>query len=112
MTILHPYFEFEMRPAAAISLRRLSGWTVTAVDGRIWLTEENGGRDIWLQAGDRHFIKGRGRVVVEPWLAGDAAAGGLARVRLTPPRAAHAERSGKPWRLRWPGLAVPTIAGA
>lgn len=107
MTILHPYFEFEMRPAAAISLRRLSGWTVTAVDGRIWLTEENGGRDIWLQAGDRHFIKGRGRVVVEPWLAGDAVAG-VARVRLTPPRA---ERSGKPWRLRWPGLAVP-IAGA
>lgn len=107
MTILHPYFEFELKHSTAISLQRLSGWTVTAVDGRVWLTEENGGRDVWLQAGDRHLINGRGRVVIEPWSAGGAAADASLRVRLTPPRAQRCSKYGWP---RWPRLALMTAS--
>jgi hypothetical protein len=67
MVALLPYIEFEVRAAEAVSLDRLAGWTVVALGTRIWLTEEKGGRDIWLLPGDRHRIAGAGRVVVESW---------------------------------------------
>jgi hypothetical protein len=85
MTALLPYIEFEVRAAEAVSLDRLAGWTVVALGTRIWLTEEKGGRDIWLLPGDRHRIAGAGRVVVEAWPAAGADADLPAKIRLAPP---------------------------
>lgn len=105
MAILLPYLEFEINPVEAVSLPRLPGWTLTAVNSRIWLTEESGGRDVWLQPGDRYLVKGRGRVVVEPWLAPDAERLNSARVRLAPPRGSCVRR----WGMRWPRFAVASV---
>lgn len=98
MVVLLPCFEFEMAAVEAVSLQRLAGWTLTAVNARVWLTEENGGRDVWLLAGDRHLIRTPGRVVVEAWLPAEAGGDLRAIIRLAPPAA----RVGSRWRLSWP----------
>ena len=92
MTALLPYIEFEVRAAEAVSLDRLAGWTVVALGTRIWLTEEKGGRDIWLLPGDRHRIAGAGRVVVEPWPTAGTDADLPANIRLAPPTGTFGRR--------------------
>ncbi len=96
MVVVLPYIEFELGPAEAHSLDRLAGWTLTSVSARVWLTEESGGRDIWLLPGDRHFIASAGRVVVESWPQPGAVADRTARIRLAPPATSFARQ----WR--WP----------
>jgi len=93
MAILLPCIEFETSASEAVSLQRIAGWTLTAVGARLWLTEENVGRDIWLRPGDRHVVVGAGKVVVESWPATNAAADLPARV---PPICRH----GYGWRRR------------
>ncbi|WP_300454282.1 DUF2917 domain-containing protein [Accumulibacter sp.] len=83
MAALLPYLEFELNAAEAVSIDRLAGWTVISVNGRIWLTEEKGGRDVWLLPGGRHRIVGAGRTVVETWPMTDAEL--PMRIRLAPP---------------------------
>jgi hypothetical protein len=63
------------------------------VGARVWLTEENGGRDIGLLPGERHVISGAGRVVLESWPITGARSDIPARMRLTPP--APAPRVGR-----------------
>lgn len=93
MAALLPYLEFELCADAAVSLDRLAGWTVISLSGRLWLTEEMGGRDIWLLPGERHRIVQAGRTVVETWpLPG---ADSPARIRLAPP----ADAAGRRWSL-------------
>jgi len=98
MAIRTPSIEFAVGAAEAMSLERLAGWTLTAVSDRIWLTEENGGRDVWLLPGQRHIIAGGGRVVVEPWPMHGGAESHATTIRLRPP-------TGSCWRQwRLPGL--------
>ncbi|MBL8398253.1 MAG: DUF2917 domain-containing protein [Candidatus Accumulibacter sp.] len=93
MATLSPYLEFELSADTAVSFDRLAGWTVISLTGRLWLTEETGGRDIWLLPGQRHRIVRAGRTVVESWpLPG---ADSSARVRLAPP----AGTLGRRWSL-------------
>ncbi len=106
MAIRRPSIEFAVGAAEAMSLERLAGWTLTAVSDRIWLTEEEGGRDVWLLPGQRHIIAGAGRVVVEPWLGKGGAAAGAATIRLLPP----AGSCSRQWRL--PGLRPRSLAVA
>lgn len=95
MVVLLPYLEFEVDAAKAVSLDRLAGWTLTSISTRLWLTEEMGGRDIWLLPGERHVIAGAGRVVIESWPAAGATADPAARIRLAPP----ARSLGRRWCL-------------
>ncbi len=83
MASLLPYLEFELNADAAVSLDRVAGWTVISLNGRIWLSEEMGGRDIWLLPGQRHRIVRAGRTVVESWPVPGAES--PARIRLAPP---------------------------
>ncbi len=92
MRALLPYIEFEVRAAEAVSLDRIAGWTVISLGTRLWLTEEKGGRDIWLLPGDRHRVAGVGKVVVEPWPTTDANADLPARIRLAPPAGTFGRR--------------------
>ena len=100
MVVVLPSIEFEVGPAEAHSLDRLAGWTLTSVSARVWLTEESGGRDIWLLPGDRHLISSAGRVVVESWPQTGALADRPARIRLAPPATSCARQ----WR--WPKFAL------
>lgn len=59
------YYEFSLDPGEALSLKRAAGWEVLCVSGRIWLTEETGGADVWLAAGERLRLSRRGRTVIE-----------------------------------------------
>ncbi|EXI68518.1 MAG TPA: DUF2917 domain-containing protein [Candidatus Accumulibacter phosphatis] len=106
MTVRTPYVEFAVGAADAVSLARLAGWTLTAVSDRVWLTEENGGRDVWLLPGERHIIAGAGRVVVEPWTEKSCEATRAATIRLLPPAGA----CWRGWRL--PGFRLRSQAAA
>jgi hypothetical protein len=53
---------------AAGELLRLDGPGAVEVSceaGRVWLTEERDTRDVWLEAGERATLAGRGLAVVE-----------------------------------------------
>ena len=106
MQVQLPYLEFEMGAAEAVSLDRLAGWTLSSVSARVWLTEEKVGEDIWLLPGERHRIRGSGRVVVESWPEARAGSDAPAKIRLAPPAGAFARK----WRL--PGLALGNAAMA
>ena len=105
MTTLLPDVEFELRADAAVSLDGLAGWTVIALGGRIWLTEEMGGRDVWLLPGQRHRLFHPGTTVIEAWPLPGAEA--PVRVRLSPPAGSYRRRWSLP-RFRLAG--VPACA--
>lgn len=100
MRTRYPVFEFELAPGQAVSFRQLPGWEVEAVGGRLWLTEEAGGGDVWLTPGCRHTVIRPGRTVIE--------ADGALRVRLHPPAGRRAPRwlPRALWQPRAPALAL------
>lgn len=77
-------FELD-EPDRPVSWRARHGQTVTALEGRLWLTVEGHPADIWLRPGDVAAL-GEGERV---WLSGDAP---RARFLLTETPA--------PWSLR------------
>lgn len=58
-------FEITLGPDRVLSLRRTAGWAILCKEGRVWLTEELGGEDVWLVAGQRILLSRRGRTVIE-----------------------------------------------
>ncbi len=105
MAVRTPSIEFAIGASEAMSLEGIAGWTLSAVSDRIWLTEENGGHDVWLLPGQRHLIASNGRVVVEPW-HGKGGGACAAKFRLLPPL-------GSCWRgWRLPGLRPRSAAVA
>ena len=54
----------------AVPLRDGAGRTVHAHAGRVWITEENGGRDVVLQAGESFRLAHPGLAIIEAF--GDA----------------------------------------
>lgn len=59
------YHEFTLEPGEAVSLRQTAGWEIVCLHGRVWLTEELGGADVWLGAGERLLLSRPGRTVIE-----------------------------------------------
>jgi hypothetical protein len=63
-TRLHPARQ-DLAPGALLSLSAVRGLEIEVRAGRIWLTEEGDGDDHFVAAGQRHCIRGDGRVVIE-----------------------------------------------
>ena len=58
---------------AIVRMRDVAGITVSAHDGVVWITEQNGERDVLLCAGDSFRFRRSGLALVEAWT--DAALG-------------------------------------
>lgn len=102
------YYEFTLEPGEAVSLRQTAGWEIVCLDGRVWLTEELGGADLWLDAGERLLLSRPGRTVIE--------SGKGARLRMRLPaaqwrRAFAATGRGIRARLAGGGSCHPAVPG-
>jgi hypothetical protein len=62
----------KLAPHQTLRLRDSAGSTVCAVEGAVWITEENQARDIVLAAGSCYQLRNRGLAVINP-LGGTAA---------------------------------------
>lgn len=65
-----------LSPHQTLRLRDSAGSTVCAVEGSVWITEENQARDIVLAQGNCYRLRNRGLALVNPL-------GGTASVELT-----------------------------
>jgi hypothetical protein len=65
-----------LSPRQTLRLRDSAGSTICAVEGAVWITEENQARDIVLAEGNCYRLRNRGLAVVNPL-------GGTASVELT-----------------------------
>jgi len=61
-----------LAPHQTLRLRDSAGSTVCAVEGSVWITEENQPRDIVLGEGNCYRLRNRGLAVINP-LGGSAA---------------------------------------
>lgn len=52
---------------AIVRMRDAAGTTVSAHNGVVWITEENGERDVVLRAGDSFRFHRSGLALVEAW---------------------------------------------
>lgn len=59
-----------LRQEQHLRLRDAYGWTIKAVSGTIWITQESDSRDIVLKAGDSFVLDRKGSTIVSP--LGDA----------------------------------------
>lgn len=59
------YIQIELERGEAVSLLRAEGCELRCVRGRLWVTEQNGGGDVVLDAGDAYPLSRRGRTVVQ-----------------------------------------------
>ncbi len=64
-----------LSPNQTLRLRDSAGSTVCAVEGAVWITEENQARDIVLAQGACYQLRKRGLAVINPL-------GGMAAVEL------------------------------
>lgn len=85
MAIISPSLEFEIGDNEAIALDRLAGWALTSTNTQVWITEQNDRRDYWLKPGERHIIRGAGRVVVLSCPTSAERSARPATIRLSPP---------------------------
>jgi hypothetical protein len=65
-----------LSPHQTLRLRDSAGSTVCAVEGSVWITEENQARDIVLAQGNCYRLRNRGLALINPL-------GGTAAVELT-----------------------------
>ena len=66
----------KLSPHQTLRLRDSAGSTVCAVEGSVWITEENQARDIVLAQGNCYRLRNRGLALINPL-------GGTASVELT-----------------------------
>jgi hypothetical protein len=62
----------KLGPNQTLKLRDSAGSTVCAVEGSVWITEENQPRDIVLEAGGCYRLRNRGLAIINS-LGGGAA---------------------------------------
>jgi DUF2917 family protein len=62
----------QLGPNQTLKLRDSAGSTVCAVEGSVWITEENQPRDIVLSAGACYRLRNRGLAIINA-LGGEAA---------------------------------------
>ena len=65
----------KLSPHQTLRLRDSAGSTICAVEGSVWITEENQARDIVLAQGNCYRLRNRGLAVINPL-------GGIASVEL------------------------------
>ena len=58
-------FNLDLAQGEVLRLESADGVEVAVDEGRVWLTEESNARDVWLTAGQRARISGRGLALVE-----------------------------------------------
>ena len=58
------YLQFDLQPGTPVSLWGTEGCDVQCLHGRVWITEENGGEDICLEAGQKVHLTHPGQTVV------------------------------------------------
>jgi hypothetical protein len=61
----HSYIQIDFEGDQATSLQNAEGCVLHCVRGRLWVTEDNGGGDVVLDAGDCYALTRRGRTVVQ-----------------------------------------------
>ena len=59
------YFQIELGVNEAVSLRRVKNSELRCQSGSVWITEENGSKDIVLSAGQSYRLTRSGRTVVQ-----------------------------------------------
>ena len=59
------YIQIELERGEATSLLHAEGNTLRCVRGTLWVTEDNGGGDVVLEAGQSYALTRRGRTVVQ-----------------------------------------------
>ena len=59
------YIKIVLGQGEAASLLHAEGSTLRCVRGTLWLTEDNGGGDVVLEAGESYALTRRGRTVVQ-----------------------------------------------
>lgn len=59
------YIQIDLARGEAMSLLDADGCLLRCVSGKLWLTEENGGQDIVLAAGQSFQLTRGGRAVIE-----------------------------------------------
>ena len=57
--------QIDLRVNEAVSLRRAENCQLRCLSGQVWITEENGGSDVVLRAGESHRLTRPGRTVVQ-----------------------------------------------
>jgi hypothetical protein len=55
----------EIAQGEIVRVESAGSFEVACEEGRVWLTEENNGRDVWLTAGQCARLSGRGLALVE-----------------------------------------------
>ena len=58
-------FKLDLAKGEVLRLESQGGFEVACEEGRVWLTEGCGGRDVWLTAGQRTRLSGCGLAVLE-----------------------------------------------
>lgn len=76
--------QIELGVNEAISLRRVKNSELRCQSGTVWITEENGDKDIVLSAGQSYLLKRPGRTVVQSLGLSEGA-----RCRVVLPRSPH-----------------------
>ena len=59
------HFSLDLAQGELLRLESADGVEVAVDEGRVWLTEEANGRDVWLSTGQRARLSGRGLALVE-----------------------------------------------
>ncbi len=57
--------QLSLESGEAVSLVRAENCDLQCLDGTIWITEENGGQDVVLEAGQHYRLAHQGRTVVQ-----------------------------------------------
>ena len=65
MILERPAFDLALAPGELLRLDAAHAVEVRCEAGRLWITEEAQARDVWLRAGERATVAGRGVAVVE-----------------------------------------------
>ena len=79
---------------ATMRLEAVRGLIVLGRSGRLWLTEQGCGEDVFLHAGDRYTVAGGGRIVIGA--EQDAA------LALQAPEPVRRGRGRSPWQIAQP----------
>jgi hypothetical protein len=58
-------FDLEIAQGEVVRLESACAFEIACDEGRVWLTEESNARDVWLTAGQRARLSGRGLALVE-----------------------------------------------
>lgn len=89
------YLQFDLEAGTPVSLWKAEDCEVHCIQGRVWITEEDGGGDIILESGERFRLTRPGQTIVE---ASDEAAAQCRLYRTQ--KASHAGRLGS-WLHAW-----------